>query len=102
MKELFLKGISFKEFLHKVSLMDIGDFHAVDELIHFTQEDIKKIRSIPKDINIIAIAEGWCIDCKINLSLLHKMVELNDRFKLSILSLKEENHSKLKEYQEGD
>jgi hypothetical protein len=102
MKELFLKGINFQEFLHNVSIMDTGDFHAVEELIKLPQEDIDSIQSIKNPCYILAIAEGWCIDCKINLTLLNRIVNYNDGIKLSIISLEEGKVSQLQKYQEDE
>ncbi len=54
----------------------------IDRII-LSEETIRKIKSISKEINILAIAQVYCPDCRAVIPFLEKFSELNSNIKIT-------------------
>lgn len=101
MSELFENGMSFDEFLQTEddeSYREKG--LEILESINFDEEYIKEINSINEEVNILIYGEIWCADCMINIPVVEKMKQYNNKVKMSIVNkeIKIENNVKLEEH----
>lgn len=97
---LFNQGISYEEFL------DQKDEDTKQKLINFynninLNDDLEQnIKTINKDINILAFAEIWCPDCMINVPALQKIHNSNQNISFKIIK-REGNEKFLNDFMEN-
>ena len=84
-KELFEKGITFKEFVNGDSNSYREKTLEIYNKIDFHEENYRRIKEIKEKINILICAEIWCPDCMINVPVLEKMKEANENISISIV-----------------
>ncbi|MFZ5966201.1 MAG: thioredoxin family protein [Bacillota bacterium] len=95
MKALFLRGITFHEFIDKDAYQDkILDIY---KNIMIEESLIKEIEEISKDIYVLVFAEIWCPDCMINVPALQKISDLNQHIKIRIVP-REGNEAYMENY----
>ncbi|MDR5658363.1 thioredoxin family protein [Serpentinicella sp. ANB-PHB4] len=85
MKEIYLKGVQFQTFLeedlnsNKEKTLGIYNNFTIDQNLK------KAISDISKEINVLAFAEIWCPDCRINVPALQILRNTNRNFDFRIL-----------------
>ncbi len=97
-KELFNKGISFREFLEEGKEEHREKTLNIFKNINFENSFIERIKSINKKVNVLMVAEIWCPDCMINVPIVGKMEELNNNINISIVDI-ENNREFFSKYQ---
>lgn len=96
-QEIFQRGVSFLEFVNQDKDTYKENTLELYEKIIVPEELLEDIQSIDRTINILVFAEIWCPDCMINVPVLQKMADMNDNFKISIVS-REGNEAYLESY----
>lgn len=100
LKELFNKGITFKEFLcNNEDEENSQKARKVYDSIEFDEDIINSIKTIDRKIHILVLAEIWCPDCIINVPVLGKMADINSNLHISIIK-REGNQELLQKYRE--
>lgn len=64
----------------------------IDEKLKLSNETEEKIKKIDKDINILAVAEVYCPDCRAVISFLEKFSRINDKIKIEYITREEAQH----------
>jgi len=85
LRDLFKNGISFTEMLNK---SDEPYRNKCEEIINNVKVDeniLNNIKSITKQINILAFAEIWCPDCQINLPAIDAISKNNNNIQFKIV-----------------
>lgn len=95
--ELYKDGVTFQNFVNQDTDAYKEKTLQILEKIEFSKEQLNKINSIDKNINILICAEMWCPDCMINVPVIEKMKQLNKNISLSIVG-KEGNEEFFKKY----
>ena len=100
-RKLYDTGISFDVFVNRD--MDSYREKALEILnkIEFDQEYEEKVKGINKDIYILICAEMWCPDCMINVPVVEKLREYNEKIKISIVG-KSGNEELIRNYIKTD
>lgn len=95
LRDLFYEGKTFREFLEHAEEMYRLKMESIIDNLVMDQEFKNKIKSIDKQIYILAFAESWCPDCQINLPGVSYISDLNSNIQLKIVP--RENNEKLME-----
>lgn len=88
--EAYKRGLKLEELL---KIEDSPKTREYVDNLKFSDELIKRIKSVDKEIKILIFAEFWCPDCMINTPVIHEMKKINSNISYSIL--KREGHQKL-------
>ena len=96
-RELFEKGVCFEEFVNQDTDAYKEKTLQILNDIKFKPEQIEKIKQINNKIYILTFAEMWCPDCMINVPVIEKMRQLNEKITISIVG-KEGNEKFFKKY----
>ena len=100
-KKMFHSGISFEEFVnmdedsYKEKTLEV--FNSID----FSGEFVERVKSIDKNVKILICAEIWCPDCMINVPVVEKMRNMNNKIEISIVS-REGNEEFFKKFNNGE
>lgn len=101
LKNLFDNGLSFRSFMLNVDEDNRKKFMKYYIPMNIDEEVKQKIIFMDKEINILGVVEPWCPDCHINLSVLEKMISLNNKINLRLVT-KDGAGDELEEYKEND
>ena len=85
-KELFETGMSYGTFLSIASESEIGKIRDISKNIVLSEENIKGLKGIDRDINILVSAESWCPYVSATLPVLYRISEINTKLKLGIIT----------------
>ena len=86
MKNLFKNGLSFRSYMLNVDEDNKRKFMKYYIPMEVKDEVKEKIMSLEKEINILGVVEPWCPDCHINLAVLEKMISVNDKINLRLVT----------------
>lgn len=101
LRNLFDKGLSFRSFMLNVDEDNKKKFMKYYIPMKIQDEVKNQIISVDREINILGIVEPWCPDCHINLSVLEKMISLNGRMNLRLVT-RDSVGNEMDEYKEND
>ncbi len=85
LQQLFDEGMSFEVFVPDDNDANAEKLLEIYNGIEIDKELSDRIKSIDKQINILAFAELWCSDCIINLPALKKINDINPKIVFKIL-----------------
>lgn len=89
LEELFEAGQDHKEYILNGRKEEIQNISINYQKIDFTQGILEKIENLDKTIHLLAIGEMFCPDCQINLTVAHRITELNEKVTLKVISRRE-------------
>lgn len=98
LRELFEKGLSFRSFILNQPDQDRAKFMKYYIPMEIKQEYRLRLDQVNSRINILGVAEGWCPDCHINLSILEKLITSNGNISLRLIT-KADAEGQLQPYQ---
>lgn len=101
MKNLFDSGLSFRSYMFNVDEDNRQKFMRYYIPMEIKDEVKDEILSLEDEINILGVVEPWCPDCHINLSVLGKMISLNDKINLRLVG-RDSVKNELDDYKEND
>lgn len=101
MKKLFDSGLNFRSYMFNVDEDNRRKFMKYYIPMEIKDEVKEKIMSLAEEINILGVVEPWCPDCHINLSILEKMISLNDKINLRLVT-RDSVKNELDNYKEND
>lgn len=97
LRDLFDKGITFREFLEHAEEVYRSKMESIIDNLVMDQEFKNRIKNIDKHIYIIAFAEAWCPDCQINLPGVSFISDLNPNIELKVVP-REGNEKLMEKY----
>lgn len=86
-KELFEVGCSFESSVGEGTKSERARIPKNDSRINFTDDVIKQISSMDKEINFLVSGEIWCPDFQINVTILKKFCDINSNFNMSVITM---------------
>ncbi|MDD2480918.1 MAG: thioredoxin family protein [Lutispora sp.] len=86
MKKLFDSGLNFRSYMFNVDEDNRRKFMKYYIPMEIKDEVKEKIMSLENEINILGVVEPWCPDCHINLAVLEKMISLNNKINLRLVT----------------
>ncbi len=86
-KELFDIGCSFESCVGDGTKSERARIPKNYSRINLSDDFIKEISSIDKEINFLVSGEIWCPDFQINISILKKFCDINSNFNISVITM---------------
>jgi hypothetical protein len=86
-KELFDVGCSFESCVGDGTKSERARIPKNYSRINLSDDFIKEISSIDKEINFLVSGEIWCPDFQINISIFKKICDINSNFNLSVITM---------------
>lgn len=87
LKEIFFDGFNLKNFIEIASEGEREKFFETEKNIKFSDENIKRIKSINKELYIVASVETWCPYARAFVATVKKINELNPKINLSFITM---------------
>ncbi|WP_422444408.1 thioredoxin family protein [Thermoanaerobacterium sp. DL9XJH110] len=97
-KEMFLKGKTYEDFLKDADEKSHARLGEIYNTLDFSDDIKRHIKNINRKIKVLAFAEPWCPDCTVSVPVLVKMAEENGNMEYAILP-REGYEEFLKNYQ---
>ena len=83
---LYTSGQDYSTFLETNSGFYKEQILTFKNMVRFPMEFINEIRSLNEEKYFLAVAEPWCENCVINITLLQVAAEINDKIKYKIIA----------------
>lgn len=85
-KTLYFAGMNFDAFMGTGIKSERDRIPKNYSRIEMSQEQIEKIKSIEKKVYFLVSGEPWCMDFQLNVTVLKKICELNEKFDMTVIT----------------
>lgn len=87
LEELYEVGENFESFVGNGTKNERARFPKNYSRIDINREIVERVGAIDKAIKFLCVGEVWCPDCQLNLTVIKKMMEINSKLDMSIITL---------------